>query len=267
MVGLNRQQRLNSTGAEQALQEALLTVDTDNWVFYLALSALDRARRQRLQDLPVGVARQEYQSAIAGFDKTLEQVRQIRLENQKKIESILANLRQGPTPQEKRSALTQILSIDSTKTDALLALIYLDAMQASWQPAMDNAQKYLAIQGRESRGHLQIGLLATEILHNMGKTAQAKSGLTAYRHRTADDWYRTIAASLLGESPEESLLEKAAESPEYTLTAYTALGFWAEGAGDRDKAISYYKEALGSYMDNMSEYEFALQRIKMLRNS
>ncbi len=113
----------------------------------------------------------------------------------------------------------------------------------------------------------QIGLLAPEILHNMGRTAQAKSGLAAYRRRTADAWYRTIAASLLEDSPEKSLLKKAAQSPEYTLTAYTALGFWAEGAGDRNKAISYYKEALASYMDDMSEYEFALQRIKMLRNS
>jgi S1-C subfamily serine protease len=267
VVGLNRQRRQDSAGSEQALQETLLAVDEDNWVYYLALSALEKVRRQRLENMPAGEARQTYQSGIAAFEKTLEQARQTRLENQKKIGSILANLKQVPAPQEKRAALAQILAIDSTNTDALLGLIYLDAMLASWQPALDNAQKYLALQGRENRGHLQIGLLAPEILHNMGRKAQAKSGLAAYSRRTADAWYRSIAASLLGDDSEQALFEKAVESPEYTLTAYTALGFWAEGAGDRDKAISYYKEALGSYMDDMSEYEFALQRIKMLRNS
>jgi len=267
VVGLHRHQRLDSVGSEQALQDAVLAVDSDSWVFYLALCELDKVRRQRLESLPAGVARQTYQSGIAAFEKTLEQARQTRLENQKKIGSILANLKQAPAPKEKRSALAQILAIDSANSDTLLGLIYLDAMQASWQPALDNAQKYLAIQGRESRGHLQIGLLAPEILHNMDRTAQAKTELADYRRRTADEWYRMIAANLIGDRPEKSLLEKAAESPEYTLTAYTALGFWAEGAGDRDRAISYYKEALGSYMDDMSEYEFALQRIKMLRNS
>jgi predicted DNA-binding protein len=44
-----------------------------------------------------------------------------------------------------------------------------------------------------------------------------------------------------------------------------ALAFWAEGNGDKGKAIDHYREALGSYMDDMIEYVFAVERIKRLR--
>ena len=46
---------------------------------------------------------------------------------------------------------------------------------------------------------------------------------------------------------------------------FGALGFWAEGSGDNRKASKHYKEALGSYMDNMLEFVFARERIKKLR--
>lgn len=63
------------------------------------------------------------------------------------------------------------------------------------------------------------------------------------------------------------MTEKAGESPEYMLTAHTALGFWAEGSKDGKKAQKHYKEALGSYMDYMIEYEFAKERIKRLKQN
>lgn len=61
------------------------------------------------------------------------------------------------------------------------------------------------------------------------------------------------------------MTEEAEEGPENLLTAHTALGFWAEGSGDRKKAIKHYKEALGSYMDNRIEYEFSKERIRRLK--
>ena len=59
----------------------------------------------------------------------------------------------------------------------------------------------------------------------------------------------------------------AAESPECVLTARTALGFWAEASGDQNSAVLHYREALGSYMDEMLEYEFAVRRIQSLRQA
>ena len=48
------------------------------------------------------------------------------------------------------------------------------------------------------------------------------------------------------------------------ISELIALGFWAEGSGDKKMAVRHYKEALGSYMDERVEYEFAIERIKKL---
>jgi hypothetical protein len=80
-----------------------------------------------------------------------------------------------------------------------------------------------------------------------------------------DTWYRLIAECISDHQKEKSLAEKAGESPEYVLTGHVAMGFWAEGSGDKSKAMNHYREALGSYMDDMIEYAFAVERIKRLR--
>jgi hypothetical protein len=64
---------------------------------------------------------------------------------------------------------------------------------------------------------------------------------------------------------ENPLAQRAGEGPEYLLTGHVAVAFWAESQGDKNKAIDHYREALGSYMDDMIEYEFAAARIKALR--
>jgi len=99
----------------------------------------------------------------------------------------------------------------------------------------------------------------------MGRKEEALAELENFLHNTEEAWYRLIAECLLGRETAESLEEKAGESPEYVLTGRTALAFWAEGSGDNNKAIDHYREALGSYMDDMIEYVFAVERIKRLR--
>ena len=82
---------------------------------------------------------------------------------------------------------------------------------------------------------------------------------------------KTFDARTLTRSAKEQLRQtavkrvEAGESPEYVLTGRTALAFWAEGSGNKKKAIDHYREALGSYMDDMIEYAFAVERIKKLR--
>jgi hypothetical protein len=58
---------------------------------------------------------------------------------------------------------------------------------------------------------------------------------------------------------------EAGEDPMNLLTAHTAWGLWAEGAGDAAGAVEHYREALGSYMDHRIEYHFAMARIKHLK--
>ena len=53
--------------------------------------------------------------------------------------------------------------------------------------------------------------------------------------------------------------------PENLITLYTALGLWAEGSGEKERAVEYYKEALESLLDTWHEFEFARERIKRLK--
>jgi hypothetical protein len=107
--------------------------------------------------------------------------------------------------------------------------------------------------------------LEAEVLHILGREGEAKASLEGYYRRTKDPWYLAIGEYLFGKQTEQSLSEKAGETPENLLTWHTAVGFWAEGSGDKKKAIKHYKEALGSYMDTRIEYDFAKERIKRLR--
>jgi lipoprotein NlpI len=99
----------------------------------------------------------------------------------------------------------------------------------------------------------------------MGNQAEAGVELQKYHERTRDPWYRSISEILLAEKTELSLREKAGAYPENLLTLYMHLGLWAEGLGDREKAIRYYKQALESYMDNRIEYAFAIVRVNQLK--
>ena len=138
-------------------------------------------------------------------------------------------------------------------------------MEQEWDLALEYAHRFLSLDGRENAGRLQVGLLTAEILLNNGRKKEALAELENFLHNTKDAWYRSIARYLLGRENEKSLTEKAGESPEYVLTGHVALGFWSEGSGDKNKAIDHYREALGSYMDDMIEYVFAVERIKRLR--
>ena len=117
------------------------------------------------------------------------------------------------------------------------------------------------------QGHdLVIHIDDRELMRNTVHVSEdALAELETFLHNTGAEWYRTIARCLLDREKEKSLAEKAGESPEFVLTGHAALAFWAEGTGDKDKAIDHYREALGSYMDDMIEYVFAVERIKKLR--
>jgi hypothetical protein len=71
----------------------------------------------------------------------------------------------------------------------------------------------------------------------------------------------------LGKQTEEFLKKQSSENPENLITASTALGFWLEGSSEKDQAIRYYKEALGTFLDTWFEYDFAKERIKKLKKA
>ena len=110
-----------------------------------------------------------------------------------------------------------------------------------------------------------IGLLKACILNYDGKKQEARDSLADYEGRIRDPWFLTISEYLLGKQTEKALKDLAGESPERLITAYTIMGFWNEGAGEEKMAARHYKEAMGSFLDDWLEYDFARERIKKLK--
>jgi S1-C subfamily serine protease len=252
--------------AEKLLQPVVLATDRENWLHFLALSRLQQIRQSHLTAMTDPEARRQFQAQLDRFDEKLQISRREMAERRRVLAPLQTQVAQNALESEmKRVLLEQILEIDPGNANLLIELAFYCAIDEEWEQALEFARRYLSLEGRENVGRLRAGLLAAGILLNMGRNAESQTEVQGFMQNTKDAWYRSIAGCLLDRQMEKSLTEKAGESPEYLLTGYTALGFWAEGSGDQKGAIDHYREALGSYMDDMIEYGFAAARIKKLR--
>jgi lipoprotein NlpI len=248
------------------LQPVVLTTGRENWLHFLALARLEKTQQFKLTSIEDPEGRRQYQAQLDQFAQKFEKSRPELAERQVMLAPLQAKLSQdSPAPEARRALLDQILKIDPADGDLMVEMVFYCAMEQNWDLALEYAHRFLSLDGRENAGRLQVGLLAAEILHNMGRKEEALTELENFLHNTEDAWYRSIAQCLLGREKAESLAEKAGESPEYVLTGRIALALWAEGSGDKNNAIDHYREALGSYMDDRVEYVFAVERIKRLR--
>ena len=265
-VGLIRGKLGDLQGSENLLKKTVLAADTDDWLFFLALSELQKVQKKRSEALLNEPGESGYRIEIDAFAHTIEENHAATLEQRAKLAPLIAQLKQGSiSPEDKQGILEQIFNADPKNGEILQGLVFYTAITEKWEQALDYARTYLKIEGRENVGRLRVGLLEAEVLHYMGRKEEARDRLEEYYRRTGDPWYMSISEVLLGKQTEQSLSERAGESPEHLVTWHTALGFWAEGSGDKKKAIKHYKEALGTYMDTMIEYDFARERIKRLR--
>jgi len=254
------------TKVEKLLQPVVLTTGRENWLYFLALARLEKTQQDKLAGIEDPEGRRQYQTKLDQFSQKFQKSRPQLAERQALLAPLQAKLgRDSLAPEAKRALLEQVLKIDPADGNLLVEMIFYCTMGEDWDLALEYAHRFLSLGGRKNAGRLQVGLLTAEILLHMGRKEEALAELENFRQNTEDTWYRLIAECLLGRETEGSLAEKAGESPEYVLTGRTALAFWAEGSGDKNKAIDHYREALGSYMDNMIEYVFAVERIKKLR--
>ena len=169
------------------------------------------------------------------------------------------------SPKEKREVLEKILESVPGNRDTMVGLAFYSTIEEDWVQALEYVRTFLKREGRQSASRLSVGLLEPEILQHMGRQEEARASLEAYGRRMRDSWYRAISECLLGKRTEESLKKEAGKSPENLITLHAALGFWAEGCGDKERAIEHYKEALESFMDTWIEFDFAKERIRSLR--
>ena len=258
----------NPAKAEMLLRQAALRTDRESWLHFLALSRLAQIRQEKMAGLQDPAARRQYQADLDQFAAQLAEAGRQLAQRQSRLAPLRAKLGQSSLGAgTKRTLLKQLLEIDPGDDALRVELAFYCAVDEDWDEALQYARSFLALQGRESAGRLRAGLLVPEILKAAGRTKEARTALENNLDTTQDGWYRLIDECLLDAQKETLLAGKVGESPEYMLTGYAALGFWTEAAGDKKKAIEYYREALGSYMDDMIEYAFAVERIKKLRSA
>ncbi len=266
VVGLLHAKKNEWAKAEKVLIESVLAANGNTWEYFLAQVKLEEVQKKRLESVQKDPQKwAAYQGEIAALDRKIKQDQTIKKQQNRELNLLAAQLDAKSTPREKREVLEQIFKILPDNGEVMLELAYYSAMEESWEKALEYTQFFLKREGRESATRLRVGLLEASVLYKMGKSEEAVALLEKYYKQTHNVWYRTIGECLLGKKREETLEQEAGESPEKLLTAHVALGFWSEGAGEKDKAVEHYKEALESFMDNWTEFNFAKARINKLR--
>jgi S1-C subfamily serine protease len=250
---------LEDNRAEEAwelFKDAALAADRSEWALYLALAELDR----------MSAGSVDGDAVMAAFRVELQEIADARKEQMNKLSSLVSVFeRAAPDPEARLQALMEITALNPENRRLKAILAFYSAIVSDWPGALESANTYLQLGGREDALRLGTNILVSGILQQMGEQDKARTRLLEFCHKTNTTWYRQICETLLGERSEEDLMEKAGKVPENILTAHTALGFWAEAQGDRTIATRHYREALGSYLDNWVEYNLARQRYMKLR--
>jgi S1-C subfamily serine protease len=264
--GIEAEKRENWIKSEASFKTAMLTAESDSWVYFLALAGLDRIQQTRMNVLQSQAIKTKYLDDGKSFIEILAEKDVASKNRVEQIAPLLSNLmRQSTGIKEKREILERWYVLDPTDREVLVWLAYYCAMDEKWEKALAYTDEYLQINGRENAGRLSLGLLKSGILHFLGSKEKAAESLEMLATSTRDPWYQKIVRCIQGKLTEQFIVEKSGDSPEYLLSAHTALGFWAEGSGDKEKAFKHYEESLGSYLDDKVEYEFAMMRIKNLK--
>ena len=266
IVGLKKANRGDMEGAETKLQQAVLDSLPEEWSYFLARAELGRIQ-QHLKDVKKdNEVLVRYQGSINDFYTKQQAPRSVKENRQAEIKPLLNNLARRDTPLDvKQQLIKRLLTLAPENKIFLVRQAFLSAMSGNWGEALSHNTKYHQKPGRESAARIKSGLLHAQLLKLTEKKDAAETALDTFYRKTSAPWYRTIAKHLLDKKSPDSLTQQAGEHPEHLITAYTALGLWAEGEEDRESAIEHYKGALGSYIDYWVEYDLALEMIKQIR--
>jgi hypothetical protein len=254
--------------AEKLFQEAILSAEPDSWEFLLSLAAQQELQKQRRKTLRTDPEWAEYTARAERFEKSKQESLETKKKRQEERAPLWASVADRPVSvEEKRGLLEKTLELDPENRMIMASLAFSVAALGDWPEALRHLRRVLATEGRENGIRMSFGLLEAGILHFQGHEAEAHASLVDYGRRTRDPWFLSIGEHLMGRQTDEQLRKQAGEVPENVITAFTAMGFWAEGSKDRTKALRFYQETLGSFLDDWLEYDFARERIKRLRQS
>jgi S1-C subfamily serine protease len=256
----------NGREARAMLRHSALATRSDSWVLYLALAGLEQSNKRLQSKLRTERQWADYRAATAVFKKAREDSFAAIKELEKQLAPLLAELSTEELDIKRRLELLEKvreLAADNHEVEAALAFFH--AIDEDWDAALENCRAFLASDGRMSASRMSLGLLEPAILNLRGAKEEAEKLLESYESTVRDPFFNSICDYLRGRVDAETLESEAGERPEDLLIANTFMGLWAEGEGDTELALAHYKEALGSYLDDWLEYDFARERIKRLR--
>jgi len=265
-VSLIRIEGQDWEGAEKLLREAVLTADSDDWEFFLASAKLEQLQKRRRNALKTKDQWKDYKKDIEAFNKSVKEKLELDVKLKAELAPLMAKfIDETVAIKEKQEALKSMAEIYSKNRKIYVALAFYSAADEDWAQSLEYIRTFLNGGGRQNADRMSLGILEAGILNKQGLADETRASLKAFVARTMDPWYLTISDYLLGKQTERSLLEQAGASPENLLTAHSAVGLWAEGSGDNQKAIKHYREALGSFLDTWLEYDFSKERLRRLK--
>ncbi|SDP60675.1 trypsin-like peptidase domain-containing protein [Desulforhopalus singaporensis] len=266
VVALRMEKSGRMAQARRLLKESVLSAELDSWVLFLARARLSQLQKLQRASLRTKEQWASYNAELEEFRLQVKEDYRTKQKIEEQLEPFVLSIGGGAAGLDQRLALLEkMISLMPSNRSLLAALAYAYGGGGRWESALDYARSFLLSPGRENARRLGMELLEAGIMKKQGKEDEARQYLERYQRQTTEDWFITIVDCLLGKESETALRTMAGESPEKLLTAFTYLGFWEEGGGERDKAINHYKEALESFLDDWFEYNFARERIKTLR--
>lgn len=266
--GQLRLRQADPEAAEKLIEQAVLSADSDGWEFFLARAKLDEIRRQRRTALGAPDQWSAYAAHVEQFDRQVKAALEVKKKRQEDLAPLWGRLANGEASvAQKAAALKKILELDPENRAVRGALVYALAAADDFPEALGHLRAYLSVESRQTAMRLGLGLLEAGILHYQGQEPAANERLADYARRTRDPWFLLVCDYLRGQQTEESLRRQAGDNPENILMAFTAAGFWAEGSKEKNNAIRFYREALGSFLDNWVEYDFVRERVNRLRRA
>ncbi|MCK5099707.1 MAG: trypsin-like peptidase domain-containing protein, partial [Desulfobacteraceae bacterium] len=263
--GLISEQKNELRTAQKMFKQSILNAGANDWVYFLSFSRLIRIQTK----LSVYLKNTQTQKKdIETFRKKAIEHRKQAAKHRDTMAALINRFESNELDQEERIlAYCKLLDLAPENRIIVGRIAFFHATHSEWQKAIDFVDLYFKHPGRETSLSLGLGLLKGEILKIDGKHQKSLDYLSKFSKTIHDPWYRLIIKHLILRTKEDTLIKLAQKKPEKLITLHTAIGLWAEGDQNNEKASQHYREALSSYLDDWNEYDLALGRLIGLRQA
>jgi S1-C subfamily serine protease len=251
--------------AMKIYREAILTAGANDHLYLLSFARLDELLDKQIAFVE---DKKQHQTQKLAFRKTAKENREKEKTRHAKAVALINTFESPQTRhEEKIKTYNALLELVPGNRTIIGRIAFFHSMNSEWQKALDFIDIFFSRPCRETALSLSLGLLKGEILRFTATPEAANDNLNKFQTHTRDPWYGIISKHLILGTSEADLVKLAGKNPEKLITLHTALGLWAEGDKDKEKAAHHYREALSTYLDGWNEYDLALARIIRFRKN